>query len=105
VNGLDGGGNGRDSGGRFAKGNAGGPGRPPRAVERDYLRTLSDRCPPETWGRIVDKAVEDALKVDAPARAWLAKYLLGAYGSSHTPYGLRGLLSRDEQMAELTRDI
>jgi hypothetical protein len=71
VNGLDGGGNGRDSGGRFAKGNRGGPGRPPRAIERDYLRALSDRCPLETWGRIVDKAVEDALNGDGqepPAR-------------------------------------
>jgi hypothetical protein len=105
VNGLDGGDNGRDSAGRFAKGNRGGPGRPPRAIERDYLRALSDRCPVETWGRIVDKAVEDALNGDGPARAWLAKYLLGGFGTSQYPMGLRSLLPKEGALAALLEDI
>lgn len=105
MGGLDGGGNGRDRSGKFAKGNAGGPGRPSRAVERDYLAALSDRCPPDVWAEVVDRAVEDARKGDAAARAWLSKYLLGGYGTASHPMGLCGLLSRDEQMGELLRDV
>ena len=63
--------------GTFAPGTAGGPGRPPRSVERDYLRALSDACPPERWQRIVEKAVELAEGGDAQARSWLGKYLCG----------------------------
>ncbi len=70
--------NGRDARGRFAPGNAGGPGRPRRAVEADYLRTLATACPPERWAKIVARAVADAEAGDAPARAWLSKHLLGA---------------------------
>jgi hypothetical protein len=46
-------------------------------VERDYLRALADACPPERWGKIVEKAVELAEAGDAQARSWLAKYLCG----------------------------
>ena len=69
--------NGRDNHGRFAPGNAGGPGRPRRAVERDYLTTLTEACPPEKWRAIVDRAVTDAKDGDPKARDWLARYLIG----------------------------
>jgi hypothetical protein len=38
-------GDGRDRGGRFAKGNPGGPGRPPRTTEANYLIALTDVVP------------------------------------------------------------
>ena len=67
----------RDANGRFLPGHPGGPGRPRRAVEADYLAALSDAVPPEAWKRIVARAVEDGEKGDAKARDWLAAYLIG----------------------------
>jgi hypothetical protein len=63
--------------GQFAKGNPGGPGRPRRVAESNYLVTLTEACPPEKWCAICRRAVEDALAGDARARDWLARYLLG----------------------------
>lgn len=67
----------RKHNGTFATGNKGGPGRPPRAIERDYLLTLSECCPPDIWREIVQRAVEDAKQGDGKARDWLAAYLVG----------------------------
>jgi hypothetical protein len=67
----------RDSNGRFRKGNNGGPGRPRRAVEADYLSALSDAVPLGIWKKIVEKAVEGALAGDRHAREWVGNYLLG----------------------------
>jgi hypothetical protein len=92
-------GNGRDEHGRFAPGNSGGPGRPRRAVERDYLTTLAEACPPETWQRIVERAVADAKNGDATARAWLAKYLIGDKPAALTELAIaeaRGVTTDDE---------
>jgi hypothetical protein len=72
---------GRDSGGKFAAGNAGGPGRPPRATEREYLVALSESCSTHDWQEIVTRAVDDAKDGDAKARSWLAGYLIGEPGS------------------------
>jgi len=69
--------NGRDENGRFAKGNAGGPGRPRRRVEEDYLRSLADAVSLDRWGKIVERAVTDAEQGDWRAREWLAKHVLG----------------------------
>lgn len=68
---------GRKTNGQFDVGNPGGPGRPRRQVEVDYLRALADECPPDTWREVCRKAVELAKAGDAPARAWLSKYLCG----------------------------
>lgn len=68
---------GRDAAGRWAAGNPGGPGRPRRAIERDYLAALAEACPPATWRRIVERAVADAEAGDHQARTWLARYLVG----------------------------
>lgn len=68
----------RDQQGRFATGNRGGPGRPKRETEREYLGVILRLCPPKTWGHIVEKAVADATNGDDKARAFLAKYLLPA---------------------------
>jgi hypothetical protein len=67
----------RTSNGRFAVGWRGGPGRPRRATEAQYLATLSEAVTLETWGEIVQKAVEDAKSGDYHARTFLASYLLG----------------------------
>ena len=68
--------NGRHANGRFSKGNRGGPGRPRRRVEVEYLACLSDTVTFPTWKKIVKRAVADALAGDNAARNWLSKYLL-----------------------------
>jgi hypothetical protein len=68
---------GRNGDGRFA---AGGPGRPRRATEKDYLAVLTEEVSPETWRAICRRAAEDARRGDARARDWIARYLLGPPG-------------------------
>ncbi|EHJ46932.1 hypothetical protein DFW101_0917 [Solidesulfovibrio carbinoliphilus subsp. oakridgensis] len=81
----------KDTRGRFAKGNPGGPGRPARETELSYLRAIHAACPPDMWQEIVTKAVSDAREGDPRARAWLAGYLVGA------PKAEVGLLSDEEE--------
>ena len=68
----------RDTQGRFQLGTAGGPGRPPRATEANYLLAVIDACPLEVWQDIVKKAVADARDGCDKSRHWLASYLLGS---------------------------
>lgn len=81
----------RDHMGRFAVGNSGGPGRPKRQAEEDYLQTLSERVPLALWAEIVDKAASDAAAGDAKARDWLSKYLMPQPGAGEGG-GLRPLV-------------
>jgi hypothetical protein len=67
----------RNANGRFAAGWHGGPGRPRRTVEARYLTTLRESVPLETWGRICEAAVAQAVGGDAKAREWLSSYLIG----------------------------
>jgi hypothetical protein len=69
-------GTGRDRKGKFTHGNRGGPGRPPRATEAEYLAVTFGECPLYEWGAIVCRAVLDAKKGDSRAREWLSRYLL-----------------------------
>ena len=62
----------------FTKGNPGGPGRPRRSFEVDYLTALSTACPPGAWDEICRRAVTDAQAGDHRARAWLGGYLVGS---------------------------
>jgi len=80
---------GRDDVGRFSSGNSYGQGRPPRAVERDYLAVLSERLSLDDWRGIVSRAVEDASSGDAKARDWLSRYALGSEPMSLTALALR----------------
>ena len=66
----------RDRNGRFTLGNAGGPGRPRRTVETDYLAALNDELSLDSWQRIVRRAIEHAEAGDWRARDWLSKYVL-----------------------------
>lgn len=68
--------NGRNAGGRFAAGNAGGPGRPKRVVEQAYLAKLSSVVSMKSWKAVCERALADAIAGDARARGWLAKYLM-----------------------------
>lgn len=81
----------RDHMGRFAVGNGGGPGRPKREAEEDYLQTLSERVPLALWAEIVDRAASDAAAGDAKARDWLSKYLMPQPGAGEGG-GLRPLV-------------
>lgn len=69
---------GRDENGRFTAGNPGGPGRPRRATERQYLVALADALTLDHWREIVRRAVQDATDGDAKAREWLGRFALGA---------------------------
>ena len=68
---------GGNTNGRFARGNPGGPGRPRRAIERDYLAALGDAVNLSAWKRIVARALADAEAGDAKARDWITKYVIG----------------------------
>ena len=68
----------RDSRGRFLPGHSGGPGRPPREVEADYLHTMSQVATLDAWRDICERAVEDARNGDAKAREWLSRHLVMA---------------------------
>ena len=80
---------GRDDVGRFSTGNNYGQGRPPRAVERDYLAVLSERLSLDDWREVVSRAVQDARSGDAKARDWLSRYALGTEPMSLTALALR----------------
>lgn len=70
----------RRANGTYAPGTAGGPGRPSRVTEREYMAVVASACTPERWQKIVEKAVTAAEGGDAEARKWLSKYLLGNKG-------------------------
>src|SRR5262245_57364772 len=65
-------------GGRFVEGNPGGPGRPRRPIEREYLRALNEAVSLEEWAEVVRAAVAQAKKGDSKARDWLTQYLIGS---------------------------
>ena len=69
--------NDRNLNGTFALGNPGGPGRPRRALERQYLAALAEAVSPADWRAIVARAVTDAKGGNPKARDWLSKHLLG----------------------------
>lgn len=74
---------GRTDNGQFAPGNPGGPGRPRRAIEREYLATLGNAVSLDDWRDVVTRAVVDAKAGDSAARAWLTKYLVGDKPLTH----------------------
>lgn len=80
----------RDKRGRFVVGNPGGPGRPRRAIEREYLAAISEAVSLDDWRAIVGQAVKAAKEGDDKARAWLARYVIG-----DNPITLTELLARE----------
>lgn len=68
----------RDDKGQFATGNPGGPGRPRRTVERDYLAALTEIITLDDWRDIVKRALEQAKGAQGEkARNWITGLLLG----------------------------
>lgn len=67
----------RNDRGQFVVGNSGGPGRPARQTEAEYLATMGDVCSPKEWRTIIKRAVRDAKAGDPRARRWLGDYLIG----------------------------
>jgi hypothetical protein len=67
----------RTSDGRFKPGWHGGPGRPKREKEREYLRALTEAVTVPEWQLVVGKALEQAKGGDHRAREWLSKHLIG----------------------------
>ena len=97
----------RDPRGRFLPGNPGGPGRPPRAIERDYLSMAADTVTPEQWQTLVENALEDAKSGDAKARDWISRICLGAKPPSLKEVATKealGISSADEIEAEKERE-
>jgi hypothetical protein len=90
----------RNGRGQFTAGNPGGPGRPRRAVEREYLAALGERVPLDAWRGIVDRAVRDAMNGDHLARQWLSKYLLG-----EKPLSLTTLAADEEAGVGARHDV
>ena len=97
-NGMQAAKSGREKSGRFAKGHAGGPGRPRRPVEQEYLATLNGAVTLDAWRQIVQRAVADAVEGDAKAREWVAKFVVGNEPASLVQ------LAADEK-AGLTADV
>jgi hypothetical protein len=91
---------GREENGRFAQGNAGGPGRPRRAIEREYLAVLGDAVSIDDWHEVVQRAVVDAKAGDAKARDWLTKHLLG-----EKPPTLLGLAAKEARNYSSNEDV
>ena len=72
----------RNSDGTFSKGWDGGPGRPAREVEQDYLTASMMSCTPVRWGEIVQCAVtdcddDDDPRIRADARLFLKGIIFG----------------------------
>lgn len=97
--------NGRGAGGRFAPGNAGGPGRPRRAVEREYLAALADELTIDRWRRIIRSTIDAAENGDPKAREWLARYALGSEPPTLAALAVADMagVSADDEVADAVR--
>ena len=105
----------RDSNGRFTTGNPGGPGRPRREIEEEYLLSMETAVNGANWQAIVDRAVTDAIAGDAKARMWLSSYLLGMpisrteapqqNGFERVLLALRASATYDEELAAERQEL
>lgn len=87
----------RNKKGQYAKGNPGGPGRPKKEREREYLDATVSCISIAQWKRIVKRAADDAENGDAVARRWLGDYLLGpAQKRIDLVGGIKMIVSWDE---------
>ena len=66
----------RQTNGTFALGHAGGPGRPKRSTEENYLEALSEQVTLKDWTEVVTRALDDGKAGDSRARDWLSRYLI-----------------------------
>ena len=87
----------RDEHGRFVKGNKVSTGRP--RGNPLLMDVQKKELTPARWRKIVKKAIEDAIKGDRFARAWLGDYALGK------PVQPVETLPKEELSDELQRDL
>ena len=66
----------RDSKGRFLKGTAPGPGRPPRKVEESYYQTLRANLSQERFAELVERVIQAAERGNERALETLLRYVL-----------------------------
>lgn len=92
----------RDEKGQFLPGNPGGPGRPPRAMESDYLRILAETVTVDHWKQICEQARDNALAGDARARQWLSEHLLPKHAKLAGAYA-DAELNRDPVQDEIAQ--
>lgn len=98
----------RTIGGKFAPGNAGGPGRPPRQTETAYLSRMMQVVSLDTWETIVRAAVAAAQAGDHQARGWLAGYLVGTattVAPKPTAVVIAQLLETDEALERAAMEV
>ena len=76
----------RDGNGRFAAGNSGGPGRPKRHIEVEYITSMLSVCTLSEWEDIVRTAVAAAKKGDHKAREWLTSHVIGQPGAKSVTF-------------------
>jgi hypothetical protein len=82
--------------GGFVKGKSGNPnGRPKKAIEERYLKSLYSVLKQSDWKEIVEMAVKQAKRGDSQARKWLSDYALG------TPVNRMELLGKDGTPQEI----
>ena len=89
----------RDDSGKFASGNKGGPGRPPKSKEEKFLKVTLSAVSLSDWREIVKKAVEQAKRGNPSARKWLSDYLLGL------PQQKVDLTSKGEPLKDIIRVV
>ena len=80
----------RDERGRFAKGNGGGPGRPKKTREEQYLDILLSVVTPKEWEHVCAVALSRARAGDGKAREWLGNYIIGKPVERHELTGAEG---------------
>lgn len=96
--------NGRGAGGKFAAGNPGGPGRPARVIEVDYIRRLSAAVTPDKWQKIIAKVVTLAENGERWAVEFIAARVMGQ--ATLTDVAIRDELqvTSDDEVAALARN-
>ncbi len=90
----------RDSHGRFLPGNPDGPGRPPRAIERDYLSIAGNTITMEDWKALVEMTLDRAKAGDAKAREWITRICIGT-----KPPTLKELATKEVRGVSSTEEI
>lgn len=78
-----------ENGGKFTKGNPGGPGRPRRSIEEKYLKAFNSAFKVEDVKEIVAALIKAALRGDVRAAQLLLSYGLG------TPVNRTEILGKD----------
>jgi hypothetical protein len=63
--------------GKFGPGNDGGPGRPKREIEAEYLNATVAAVSIEDWAKVVQAMLNFAKSGNVQAATWLANYIVG----------------------------